>query len=422
MTSKTTRNDFLRTGAVLTAMVCLLLGSSVVRGEDADGGAAGDWLSMFAGARQVGLGGAMTAVADEPTGILWNPAGIGRLQQYQVQAGTVHLFEDTSVNSFSLCLPVSGRLSMGMTLLDLSSGEFEQTSELNESLGEFSEGEFAGMLTAALNLNPRWSLGANLKIVRQSIEEFDASGVGLDLGVIGQVAGPLRCGASLLNLGGPSLTLRETEESYPEELRLGVAVDLLGGRGLISTEIAHRDGPGTAARIGTEIQLVESIALRLGYYAGEPAGGFSYRLPTGWQFDYGVSDHELGLTHRFGFSYRFGGYHASAQAAPEIFSPTGQNPVTKFVLSARTKAEATEWRLVIRDKTDQVVRRFGGQGLPPAHVLWDGKGESGMPLPDGLYRYRLTVEDAEGHRLQSSEKVVEIYTGGTTGSVPVVVD
>ena len=48
------------------------------------------------------------------------------------------------------------------------------------------------------------------------------------------------------------------------------------------------------------------------------------------------------------------------------------------------------------DKTDRIVRRFGGKGEPPAHVMWDGKDEAGLPLPDGAYHYVLTVNDAEG--------------------------
>ena len=49
----------------------------------------------------------------------------------------------------------------------------------------------------------------------------------------------LRVGMSLMNLGGPSLTLRETSESYPFEVRGGLALRLLGGRGLLVAELDH---------------------------------------------------------------------------------------------------------------------------------------------------------------------------------------
>ena len=88
-------------------------------------------------------------------------------------------------------------------------------------------------------------------------------------------------------------------------------------------------------------------------------------------------------------------------------------------MQSGTKADARDWQLAIRDKSGMVVRSFGGQGNPPAHVLWDGKDEAGLPLPDGRYRYRLTVHDTAGRMNQAPERTVEINTSGPQGSVEV---
>ena len=64
---------------------------------------------------------------------------------------------------------------------------------------------------------------------------------------------------------------------------------------------------------------------------------------------------------------------------------------------------------------------FGGLGVPPAHVMWDGKDENGMTLPDGRYQYRLVVTDDEGRVLRTDQKTVEITTTGPQGGVPVIV-
>ena len=156
---------------------------------------------------------------------------------------------------------------------------------------------------------------------------------------MGRLTRGLKFGASALNLGGPKIKLREKEEAYAAEYRGGLALSLLEGRSVTSTELVHRDGPGTQARVGTEF-WIQSLALRVGYYIDNVTAGFSYMFRNGLQFDYGMADHELGMNHRFGLTYRFGGFHADSRANPEIFSPTGQNPVTKFVLTAQTKAEA----------------------------------------------------------------------------------
>jgi hypothetical protein len=386
--------------------------------EDGTSGVPGDWLSRYASARGVGLGGAMVAVADEPSAALWNPAGISWLKQNELQVGSVQLFEDTSINGLGFAKPSSRRPSFGFNLLYLKSGEFERTNELNESLGTFNEGDLVMALTIAQPLSPKWSVGANLKLARQNVEDFSGNGMGFDLGVMGQLIPGLKIGASALNLGGPKIKLREKEEAYAAEYRGGLAVTLLDGRSVTSTELVHRNGPGTQGKVGTEF-WIQSLALRVGYYIDNVSAGFSYRFRNGLQFDYGMADHELGMNHRFGLNFRFGGFYADSRANPEIFSPTGQNPVTKFLLASQTKADAKDWQLTIRDKSGEVVRSYAGQGSPPAHVIWDGKGETGMPLPDGKYRYRLHVTDLEGRAMEGLERTVEINTGGPQGSIGV---
>jgi hypothetical protein len=405
--------------AVLMNLACGLPGAHAAEPSE---GLPGDWLSQYSGARAIGFGGAFVAIADEPSGILWNPAGLTQLMQHEVNAGTVRLFEETSVNHLSFGMPESRLPSFGLTILSMGSGGFQRTNDLNEVLGDFEAGNTAFLFSLAKRLNTRFAIGANLKVVRQSIEDFSGSGTGFDLGGLYWISPAFRVGVSLLNLGGPTITLREEDEKYPTELRSGAALTVLDGKGTLSGEIAHRSGPGTKTRGGAEYWLVPSMALRLGYDDQNVAGGFSYRFASGLQIDYGLSDHVLGVTHRFAISYRFGGFFASSQATPEVFSPSGQHSVTKFLLTARTRAEAQDWRLRVFNKSDELVRQFGGQGVPPAHVLWDGKDETGLPLPDGLYRYLLEVTDGEGNVFTSRELTVEITTSGPQGTVPVIVD
>jgi flagellar hook assembly protein FlgD len=103
-----------------------------------------------------------------------------------------------------------------------------------------------------------------------------------------------------------------------------------------------------------------------------------------------------------------------------VFSPTGEQAVTRIALNSRTKAGPQTWALEIVNKSDEVVRRFGGQGQPPAHLEWDGKDENGLPLPDGNYRYSLVVKDAVGRVVAGPARYIAISTGGPQGAVPLV--
>lgn len=397
----------------------LFFGGSAAWAEDQTGGLPGEWLSRYLGARTAGVGGAFVAAADDPTGVVWNPAGLSLLAQNEVLFETTRLYESTSINTLSFAVPGRRIPSFGITILSLGSGDFERTNELNESLGEFKEGEMAFLLSASKNVTRKLYLGANLKVARQSVEDFSGSGVGADIGMLYQLTPALRLGASLLNIGGPTVSLRSTDEKYPIDFRGGLAVYFLSGRALVSGEIDHRSDAGTGFRFGTEFWVHSSLGLRFGYSEEAPAGGFSFRVTPGMQFDYAAVNEVLGVTHRIGLSYRFGGFYASSQADPPVFSPIGERSVTKFHLAAKTKADADGWTLEIVDKSNQLVRRFSGKGVPPAHVMWDGKDETGLPLPDGVYKYRLVVVDLEGRELDSHVREVEITTEGPKGAVPV---
>ncbi|HZL85726.1 MAG TPA: PorV/PorQ family protein [Candidatus Krumholzibacteria bacterium] len=408
--------------ALALGLVAGLGATLPAQAQDESNGVPGDWLSRYSGARSVGYGGAFVAAMNEPMGVLWNPAGLALFDQNEAQVEMSRLFEGTSVNAFSFAVPAKRIPSFGITLVSLSSGEFERTNELNESLGSFEEGDMAVMLTASKALTPRLSLGANFKVARQTLEEFEAAGFGVDLGAMADVTPNIRLGLSLLNVGGPSLMLRDLQETYPTEFRGGVAFRVLGGRGTIAGEVDSRDGPGATMHAGSEFWVHPTMALRLGYNEAYATGGVSYRLPSGIRFDYGVSDHELGLVHRVGLTYKFGGFFASSVADPPVFSPTGQQSVTKIQLESHTKTDSREWSLVISSASNQVVRAFGGKGATPAHVMWDGKDEYGMPLADGIYSYQLVVIDNQGREIMSRTRSVEISTGGPQGSVPVYVE
>ena len=225
--------------AAASAVVIALLacGAAPAHAADAQGGIPGEWLMNYAGARTLGLGGAFVATADDALGILWNPAGLQAMEQNQLMFENVHLFEDTQMNSFGFALPGSRLPSFGLSIVSLQSGDFERTNELNDNLGSFHEGETAYLFTMAKNLTPRLSLGTNFKLEQQTVEDFSSNGFGIDLGAIYQFTPNLRIGATMLNIAGPSITLRDTPENYPMQVRGGFALKVLNGRGLVSAQI-----------------------------------------------------------------------------------------------------------------------------------------------------------------------------------------
>jgi hypothetical protein len=402
----------------VVAGVCL--GTLPAAAQDQSAGAPGEWLSRFTTARSLGLGSAYVATANDPLGVLWNPAGLSFMDQNQLRLENARLFGETSINSVGFAVPGSHWPSLGVAMVSLGSGEFQQTNDMNDELGTFKEGETAWLLTASKAITPRVAVGANFKLVQQTVESFSANGLGMDLGALVQVTPGLRFGLSMMNLGGPSLQLRDEKETYPTQIRGGGALSVLQGRGLIAMELDHSDGLGTRFSTGAEYWLMSGMALRMGYSADGGSGGFTYRFAPQYSLDYAAADHPLGLQHRVGVSAHFGGFFANSQAEPQVFSPTGEHAVTRISLNSRTKASPVTWTLDVLNKADEVVRRFGGAGQPPSHLEWDGKDENGLPLPDGVYRYSLVVKDSVGRTVAGPVRTIAISTGGPQGTVPLV--
>jgi hypothetical protein len=411
-------NRTARIGAA--ALLAALAWAAAPAAAQENAGNPGEWLSRYTSARTLGMGGAYVATADDPLGVLWNPAGISTMDQNELRFENARLFEDTSINGFGFAVPGSWLPSFGVSVVSMGSGDFQRTNDMNDPLGTFKNAETAYLLTASKAFSPRLSIGTNFKFVQQAVEDFNAQGFGMDLGVLFDVTPTIRVGGSVANLAGPSLKLRDVAEAYPVAFRGGVAAEMFNGRGLMSLELDQSTGLGASFHAGAEYWLQPMLALRAGFNDSYGTGGLTYHFAPQYQLDYAIADQPLGLTHRVGLSYRFGGFFASSKAEPAIFSPTGDKAVTKISLNARTKGEPDSWTLEIVNKSDEVVRRFAGQGQPPSHVQWDGKDETGMPLADGTYHYRLTVKDREGRSLMATNRTIEISTTGPEGKVPVI--
>lgn len=409
-----------RTTWIRAGVVAALAWAVPALAQEEVAGGPGEWLARYTSARTLGLGGAYVATADDPLGVLWNPAGLSAMDQNEVRFENAQLFEQTSINAFGFAVPGNWLPSFGITMVSLGSGEFQRTNDMNDDLGNFKNGETAYLFTASRAFSKRLAVGTNLKLVQQSVEDYSGQGFGLDLGGTYDVTPTVRVGLSFANLGGPNLKLRDVEEAYPMQIRGGAAAQILNGRAMITAQVDQSEGLGTRLHAGAEYWVQPGLGLRVGYDDAYGAGGFSYRFAPQYQVDYAVADQPLGMTHRVGLSYRFGGFFASSKAEPSVFSPTGEKAVTKIALNSRTKADPEEWTLEIINKADEVVRRFSGKGQPPAHVQWDGKDETGMPLADGVYRYRLSVKDREGRALLATARTLEISTTGPEGTVPVI--
>src|SRR6185436_17604550 len=110
-------------------------------------------------------------------------------------------------------------------------------------------------------------------------------------------------------------------------------LSVLQGRGMVAMEVDQSQGLGARFSAGAEYWIMSGVALRMGYSADGGSGGFTYRFAPQYSLDYATADHALGLQHRVGVSAHFGGFFASSNAEPQVFSPTGEHAVTRISLN-----------------------------------------------------------------------------------------
>ena len=377
-----------------------------VRGGSEEGGLPGGYLRWGASARCLALGGAFVGLADDASAVYWNPAGLEQIPSTQILAMHATLFERTSYDLLAVVQPTRRLGTFGFGGVWLSSGSFERTDEQNRSQGHFSDLQSTLLLSYAKELG-KVSAGLNFKLVGHKIAGYSGSGTGLDFSLTYRPLRNLNFGLSLQNLLQPKLTLIEEEESFPRCIRFGQALRFLNRRLVLVTDLEKVEGQELKVYTGMEYWVFSSLALRGGYdgKVREYSLGSGFRLSR-YQVDYSMMAHELGISHRFSFIWRFGiPYGVKLRPSPKLFSPTGRVNQVKMRIKTWEKHPMEDWRLIIEDQKGNVVKKYQGDENPPQEIVWNGQDDLDRTVGDGLYKVKVLVRDKFGDTWEDSDEV-----------------
>lgn len=256
-------------------------------GQQRAGTSSGTFLKIGLGARAVGMGEAFVAVANDPTAIFWNPAGLASMQRQELSINHIWWPGDVNYAHLAYVMPVrrlGGSLAFQLGALTT---QIDETTELQP----FGTGRsfYYSDLVAGAAYARRWTdkllIGAGCKWVREDL----GSDVGgptsnallVDIGSIYYLGyGSVRIATALCNFGsqmkpGGTYTSGITgeERSYdgfdpPTVFRYGVAFEPVETRYHRVTASLEMDQPSDnrqLAKLGVEWTWQRRLALRGGY-------------------------------------------------------------------------------------------------------------------------------------------------------------
>jgi len=209
------------------------------------------------------MGGAFVALADDPSALYWNPSGIAADTTTQVMGMHAFWLEGMSYQFLSATTPRNWG-NIGLGLVYSSSGKIPGWTADFQPTDEYGAYDFAGILSYARRMTAALAVGGNVKLIQQSIEEENATGFAVDLGLKYDdlILEGLNAGLSVQNLG-PEITFIDEGDPLPLMLRGGLAYKT---RSLTFASDLHKPRFNDwRFHIGAEWMLRDILALRTGY-------------------------------------------------------------------------------------------------------------------------------------------------------------
>ncbi len=307
---------------LLTFAFCLLTFDLPLHAASGSEGAA--FLEIPVGAGPAALGSAYSALAHDAYAPIYNPAGLGFVNNTQLAAQHLSYLESINYEFGSLVTPLKANISaFGASIQYLGSGSINRT-EVDSSGAAINNGDQTGTFSsyfASYNLAygqkvlERLALGVTGKMIRAKIDDVSASAYALDLGGLYKANDKLNLSATVNNLG-TKINFLNQSDPLPLEGHVGAAYDVR--RNITTTaEVVYSKSGLASGRFGAEWTPLEAISLRTGYKTETTKGlsalaGLTVGLGLhlfGQEFAYAWLPYgDLGDTQYFSLLLKFGAH------------------------------------------------------------------------------------------------------------------
>lgn len=227
-------------------------------------------------ARIAAMGGAGTALLDEPGSLFQNPAAIRTMQERSITATFMKHVLDINSGVLGYVDHYDGVGTIGIGIIGTSFGSFERSTVTGDRIGTFGAGDVALGLSYANDVDSNISYGVTLKLISSTLDDMQSTGIAVDAGVHYRLPDKRsNVGFSVMHLGTQLSTYDGTRDRLPIDVRLGINHRLRGLPLLMNVSLNHLadDVDDLASRflsfsVGGELYIGKYVQLRAGYDNG----------------------------------------------------------------------------------------------------------------------------------------------------------
>lgn len=273
-------------------------------------------------ARALGLGRAYAALADDPSAVFWNPAGLEYIPRVSFSLFHTSLYEGANYDFIGFVYPTLQYGTVGVGYARLGIGDIPVvTSNVSYIPEGNSSYEFSELyISYAKKLPYSVTGGLTFKIERQTFDFLNlvTGGIGLDLGLMyrpkfeNKILRDLSIGLQYQNLLKPELKLGSHSEKLPGLYRFGMMKSIpIGFSGKMNILLDYSKSQFETGRVhaGGEYTFRDLGTVRLGLDKDKPAFGAGVRykfVDIDYSFGTLSDESEFSATHRFSLTFNLG--------------------------------------------------------------------------------------------------------------------
>ncbi len=307
---------------------------------------AGEFLSIGVGGRALGLGSSYVALANDASAGYWNPAALGRINYPEAMLMHDERFGGLLNYDFgAVAIPYGSNATLGISVMRLGvDGIPDNRSAGVDANGNiilpddqpafsridyskvtyFNSADWVVYASYAHTTSAGLMYGFSVKLLRESLAEYSATGIGFDIGFLFSPARNLYVGINAQDITTTLVAWSNgTNELISPTVKIGTtySFELLSGRFAptvdVDTRFENRQFSSTAhlgpisfdPHAGLEFDFKNTVALRAGYSDVKQltlgAGIHLRKIDIDYSFARFGKENDLGDTHRISLRFIF---------------------------------------------------------------------------------------------------------------------